>query len=274
MKLLIAVDMEGITGVTHFDQTTPGHSEWQRFRRLMTADVNAAIQGAAEAGVEDIVVSDGHWDATNILIEELDRRARLNSGTPSPFSMVQGIDNGVNAVFFIGYHARMGTQNAILDHTWSSSRVANIWLNGRVVGETGLNGSVCGHFEAPVLLISGDQSVCSEAKDWIPGIETVIVKQASSRNSAECLPPEVTHPMIQAAAKNAIQRFQAGNGPDPLHTVTPVKIVLEFIYSDMADRTFLMPGATRLDGKRVEIQANNMVEAYLACRGLITLANR
>jgi D-amino peptidase len=274
MKLLIAVDMEGITGVTHFDQTTPGHSEWQRFRRLMTADVNAAIQGAAEAGVEDIVVSDGHWDSTNILIEELDRRARLNSGSPSPFSMVQGIDNGVNAVFFIGYHARIGTQNAILDHTWSSARVSNIWLNGRVVGETGLNGSVCGHFGAPVLLISGDQSVCAEAKEWIPGIETVIVKQAVGRNSAECLPPEVTHPMIKTAAKNSILRLQTGKGPGPLHTVTPVKIVIEFIYSDMADRTFMMPGATRLDGKRVEIQANNMAEAYLACRGLIAIANR
>ena len=88
MKLLIAVDMEGITGVTHVDQVTPGHSEWQRFRRLMTGDVNAAIQGAAEAGVEDIVVSDGHWDSTNILIEELDRRARLNSGIT--FSLLNG----------------------------------------------------------------------------------------------------------------------------------------------------------------------------------------
>ncbi|HET6824155.1 MAG TPA: M55 family metallopeptidase, partial [Anaerolineales bacterium] len=108
MKILIATDMEGITGVTTWDQVTPGHAEYARFRRQMTEDVNAAIRGAFDGGAKEVVVADGHWNASNILIEELDPRARLNTGSPSPFSMMEGIDESINGVMFVGYHARNG----------------------------------------------------------------------------------------------------------------------------------------------------------------------
>src|SRR5512139_1405686 len=137
MKILIAADMEGITGVTTWDQVDPKHPEYVRFRKLMTADVNAAIRGAFDAGATEVIVADGHSRGSNILIEELDGRARLNSGSPSPFSMMQGIDGGIQGVILVGYHARMGTPNAILDHTWSSARVAGVWLNSDPVGEIG-----------------------------------------------------------------------------------------------------------------------------------------
>jgi D-amino peptidase len=274
MKLLIAADMEGITGVTRIEHTQSTHPEYQRFRRLMTADVNAAIQGAAAAGVENILVADGHGYATNILIEELDPRAHLHSGVPSPFAMLQGIDSGVEAVFFIGYHARMGTANAILDHTWSSANVANVWLNGKLVGEVGLNSAVCGHFGASVILVSGDQAVSAEAQDFIPGIETAVVKIAASRHSAECLPLEATQTVIREAASRAVQRFLAGKAPLPVKTIRPISVGLEFIYSDMADKAVLMPGVTRVDGRRVEIQAVDMPSAYRTTRAAIALADR
>src|SRR5512138_3122292 len=98
MKILISVDMEGVTGVTTWDQVTPGQAEYARFRRLMTGDVNAAIRGAFAGGAEQVIVSDGHWNGSNILVEELESRAVLNSGSPSPFSMVQGIEQGVDGV--------------------------------------------------------------------------------------------------------------------------------------------------------------------------------
>src|SRR5512143_376750 len=184
MKILIAVDMEGISGVINWDQTDPAHPEYQRFRRIMTAEVNAAVRGALAADpTVEIVVSDGHANANNILIEELDTHARLNTGTNAPFSMVQGIGPDVQGVLFIGYHARAGTPNAVLDHTWSSKAVYNVWLNGVVVGEVGLNAAVCGHFGAPVILVTGDQSVAAEARALLGPIETVEVKQASSRVS-------------------------------------------------------------------------------------------
>jgi D-amino peptidase len=274
MKLLIAVDMEGISGVVHWEQVTPGDPEYLRFRHIMTADVNAAIQGAANACADDILVTDGHWNGTNILIEELDARAHLNSGSPSPYSMVEGIDTGVDAAFFIGYHARSGSINAILNHTWSDSRISNVWLNGRLVGETGLNGSVCGAYHVPVLMISGDQTVCAEAREWIPEIDTVVVKQATSMMAADCLPTQVAQQHIKETAEQVVQKFLNGSAPVPMKTSTPVTIGIEFIYADMAERALLLQGSTRVDGKKIEFQSADMVTAYFNFRAAVTLARR
>jgi len=272
MKLLIAVDMEGATGVVAWEHVDPKAQEYQRFRRLLTGDVNAAIEGALEAGIRDIQVSDGHWNSGNVLIEELNPAARLNTGTPAPFSMVQGAQEGIDAAFFVGYHARVGTANAILDHTWSSSRVANAWLNGRLMGETALNGALCGAFGAPVLLVTGDQSVAAEAGEWIPGIETAIVKRACGRSAAQCLAPAETQPLIRGAALRAARRFLAGEGPAPLRAGTPVTIRLEFMTSQMVDMASLLPGAVRLDGRVLEFTAPDMPSAYQSFRAAIGLA--
>jgi D-amino peptidase len=272
MKILIAADMEGITAVVHADQTDSTHPEYQRFRRLMTADVNAAIRGVFDGGATEVVVSDGHGGARNILIEELDGRARLNSGSPSPFSMMQGIDGGVHGVILTGYHARMGAPNAILDHTWSSARVAGVWLNGDPVGEIGLNAALAGHFGAPVVMISGDQTACAEAVSLVGSLETAVVKQATGRTSAEVLPPEVTQVMIHDAAERAVRRLREGKAPRPLDVVTPVIVAVEFIRSEMADAASLLPGARR-SGKRVEFTAGDMAAAYCAFRTLVGLAS-
>lgn len=271
MKLLIAVDMEGISGVVNWEQVKPGHQEYQRMRRIMTADVNAAIEGAALAGVEQMVVSDGHADGYNILIEELDSRASLNSGNSAPFAMIQGIDENVDAVFFIGYHARAGSKFANLDHTWSSARVSNVWLNDRPVGETGFNAAVCGHYSVPVLMVSGDQTLAAEAGEWIPGVETAVVKQATSRYSAECQPLIVTQKIINESAERAIKHFKDGKGPKPLRIETPVVVKVEFINSAIADGASLMPDAKRLDGRQVEVQVKDMIVAYRAFRSLVAL---
>src|SRR3972149_1994322 len=171
MKILIAADMEGISGVVHWDHVTSGHAEYQRFRRVMTHDVNAAIRGAFDAGAEEVIVTDGHWNNLNLLIEEIDPRARLNSGGSAPLSMVQGIGSDVSGVMFVGYHARSGTPNAILDHTYSDERVASVWLNGKVTGEIGLNAAICGYFDVPVIMISGDQAACAEAVETLGPVE-------------------------------------------------------------------------------------------------------
>lgn len=272
MKILIAVDMEGITGVTNWDQVTPGHAEYARFRKLMTQDVNAAIRGAFDAGADDITVADGHWNGSNILIEELDPRARLNSGSPSPFSMMQGIDESVDGVFFVGYHARNGTPNAILDHTWSSKTVANVWLNEILTGEFGLNGAVAGYFGAPVILVTGDQTACAQVVEQLGDMETAIVKQASGRFAAECLAPQVTQEMIYLAASRAVQRLQDGEVPDPFVLDAPIRVTVEFFTSDMADRASKIPG-TRRDGTRVSLSAPEMASAYWGFRSLVMLAS-
>jgi len=272
MKILIAADMEGISGVVNWDQVNQAHAEYPRFRKIMTHEVNAAIRGAFDGGASEVIVADGHGTANNILIEELDPRARLNTGSPSPFSMVQGIGVEINGVIFIGYHARAGSQNAILDHTWSSLRVVNVWLNDILTGEYGLNAAVCGHFGAPVLMLTGDQTACAQASELLGSIETVIVKQASGRMAAECLPPQVSHEKIYHVAINAVTRLKEGRAPQPYRPTQPVKITIELFDSDMADRAALMPGAVRLDGRRIQITAADMPAAYAAFRAAVTLA--
>ena len=272
MKLLIAVDMEGATGIVAWDHVDPKAAEYLRFRHLLTADVNAAVTGALEAGATDIVVTDGHWNGGNVLIEELNPKARLVTGTPAPLAMVQGVQGGVDAVLFVGYHARAGTLHAILDHTWSNQRIANVWLNGRLAGETGLNGAVCGDCGVPVLLVTGDQAVAAEAQEWIPGVETAVVKTALSRHGAECLPPAQTGPLIQAAARRAVQRFLGGQGPRPIQVTRPVTVRIAFLTSLMADQAALLPGSERIDGTTLEFTAESMTRAYLQFRAAVNLA--
>jgi D-amino peptidase len=272
MKILIAADMEGITGVVHWDQVNPGHAEYGRFRQLMTGDVNAAIQGAFEAGASEVIVTDGHAYGRNLLIEELDPRARLNAGGTAPLAMIQGIEEDVSGVMFVGYHARAGTPNAILDHTWSSRCVANLWLGDLLVGESGLNAAVCGHFNVPVIMISGDQTVCSEVLELLGPLEVAVVKWASGRMAADCLPPSRAQREIHAAAVRAVKRLVAGETLAPFVLPAPIKVTVEFFQSEMADNASLLPGAQRTAGRRIEFIAENIEVAYKGFRSAVTLA--
>jgi len=271
MKILIAADMEGITGVTTWDQVTPGHPEYARFRKLMTADVNAAIRGAHAAGADQIVVTDGHWNGSNILVEELDPLAHLNSGSPSPLSMIQGVDMGVDGIFFIGYHARHGSQNAVLDHTWSSTCVSNVWVNDLPAGEYTLNAALAGQLGVPVIMASGDQTACAQMVEQLGALEIAVTKQATGRYSAECLAPDETAKLITDAARRAVERLGKKNAPKPFVLRMPVKVTVELFTSDMADRAMNMPGVTR-DGLKLSFTAGDMLKACTGFRSLVTLS--
>jgi len=272
MKVLIACDMEGISGVVDWDQVNHSHPEYSRFRKIMTADVNAAVQGSAAGGATEFLIRDGHGLSNNLLLEELDPRASLIAGSTAPLAMVQGVENQVQAAIFIGYHARAGSQNAILDHTWSSSRVANVWLNGRLVGEFGLNSAVCGHFEVPVLMVSGDQVLCAEAKEWMPEVETAAVKTAVGRFAAECLPLSLSQQLISDTAQRAVRRYQQEKKPAPFKMTMPVNLEVEMVSSNLADKVAIMPGVQRRDGRKLFYQAEDMAKAYLAFCAMVAMA--
>jgi D-amino peptidase len=273
VKILIAADMEGITGVVQWDQVNPNHPEYYRFRKMMTQDVNAAIRGAFLGGATSVAVTDGHNNGRNILIEELDSRATLNSGSPSRLSMVHGVDEGVDGVIYIGYHARMGAANAILDHTWSDERLSGLWINDRAFGEAGLNGAVCGHFDVPIVMASGDQTLCAEVQDFFGAeIETAQVKKAASRMSASCLPPAVSSKIIEEAAIRAVKNLVNKKAPLPFKIPGPIKMTIEFGQSDMADKAALLPHAKRIIDRRVEYVAEDMITIYLAFRAMMSLA--
>src|SRR3972149_4167921 len=152
MKLLLSCDMEGISGIVNWEQVTPGTDEWKRGRKLMAGDVNAAIDGAFEAGADAVTVSDAHWHARTLELEELDARAHLSSGSPSPFSMLQGIDDRprYDGVAFIGYHAMAGAKKGVLCHTWSWSDVAAVRARPGRRSQTTLIRPSAGHYGVPV----------------------------------------------------------------------------------------------------------------------------
>ena len=188
--------------------------------------------------------------------------------------MVQGVEEGVDGVMFVGYHGREGSTPAILDHTWSRDLVSELWINDREFGEAGLNGAVCGHFGVPVIMASGDQTLCAAVREIFgEKIETAEVKRAVSRTSAECLPSAVTARLIEEAAKRAVLNLKNKNAPNAFKPPGPFKMALQFMQSDMADRAALMPHAQRGADRRVEYEADDMITIYLAFRTMLALGS-
>jgi D-amino peptidase len=272
MKILISADMEGISGVTRWEETQPGTIDYSRFRKIMTEEVNAAIAGSLNSGASEVIVADGHGGGFNILLEDLDERARLNSGGESPSSMMQGLDSETSGVLFIGYHARAGSQNAVLAHTWSSICIANVWLNKCLVGEYGLNAALAGHFAVPVIMISGDQTACGQAVELLGSLETVIVKQATGYFSAECLNPKETLAMVKAATERAVLGLIKGTAPKPLLVKSPVTVAIEFRQPEFADRAEYLPGMKRIDNLRIEFVAPDMLSAHKNFRAAVRIS--
>ncbi len=271
MNVLVSVDMEGISGVVAMEHVRPEHKEYERFRRLMTAEANAAIEGALAAGATHIVVNDSHAGMTNLLIEELNPAAELISGSPKPLEMMQGIGPDVDAVFLIGYHGASGTAGSVLEHTWSG-RVVGAWLNGRPVGEAGLNAALAGAYGAPVVLVTGDRSVTEEARALLGNIETVAVKDGITRTAARCLPPEKAHHLIREAAQRALRRKGI-----PLVIPPPITLRVSFQRALHADMALLVPGSRRIDGRTVEWTGEDMRAVYqvwVAMNALASTADR
>lgn len=261
MKLLVACDMEGISGVVDWEHIAPGSREYDRFRKIMTGDVNAVVRGAFDAGADDVIVSDGHENGRNILFEELDSRVTLNCGSPSPLAIVQGVDTGVDAALFVGFHARYGSLDALLAHTWSGV-IRNLWLNNVLVGETGLCAGVCGYFGVPVIFISGDDKVCAEASELLGPIERAVVKHSHGRQSAECLPLKAAQGLLYESAIRAVMRLKAGDLPT-VHRVTgPVKMGIELMEPALMPLVSKVAGVKKVDATRVRVVAKDILEAY------------
>lgn len=239
VRLFISADMEGVTGLVAASELLPDGPDYPRFRALMTDDVNAAITGLAANGPTDVLVCDAHNNSRNILIEHLHPRARLIRGGTKPLGMMEGIDDSFAAACFVGYHARFGTHHAIADHTWDPYAVQAVTINGRLVGEIGLNAAIAGWFGVPVALITGDDATAREAADLLPWAETVIVKEAKGRFAADCLLPEASHAAIRMGAANALARL---GRMEPWRIAGATEITITFFTAGQAERAAWIPG--------------------------------
>ncbi|MGI5151935.1 M55 family metallopeptidase [Plantactinospora sp. CA-294935] len=269
-KVLISADLEGVSGVVHPTETNSGGYDYERGRALMTAEVNAAIAGVLDAEPDaEVSVADSHGPFRNLLPEELDRRARLIRGRPRPLGMVAGLEAGVEALLFVGYHARAGAGPAVLAHTISDA-VLDLRLDGRSVGEIGLNAAVAGHYGVPVVLLSGDDAACAELRDLVPEAVTVEVKQALGQAAAETLHPREARDRIRLGAADAVRGRRRIR---PVPAPTPVRIELDLYGPYTVDLATLVPGVTRAAGGRtLAFTGRDMAEAYRVVQLVVQLA--
>lgn len=277
MRVYLSVDMEGIAGVVHEDQTNPTDprcaAEYGRFRRLMTLETNAAVEGALAGGASRVLVNDSHWSMRNLIAEELHPAAELLSGGPKTWSMMEGIELGWDLAAFIGYHAKAGTQNAVLDHTYSD-RILDVRLNGRSVGELGINAALAGSFGVPVALISGDRALAEEARalmgDGVP--RTVVVKEAVSRHAARSVAPEKAQLMICEAMRDVVARTAKGDPVGRPHVVaSPTSVEIDFAMTSHADHAAMGPGYERKGPRTVGFRSGDYRDVYRAFRAMFNL---
>jgi D-amino peptidase len=211
MKIYIHTDIEGVAGVVQWSDAhgyggpnDPCGPYYERSKRLLTQEINAAIEGALEAGADEIVVSDDHGPG-GIDPELLHPRAKLLFGKPFPKG--RGFDASFDAMFFIGQHAMNLTPNANLCHTYSSVSIRRMLLNGQEIGEIGMRAALAGYFGVPVALFTGDDKACGEAKAIMPNVETVAVKTSMGRTSALCLHPIEARKAIKQGVARAMRRL-------------------------------------------------------------------
>ncbi len=243
MLVYISVDMEGVAGVVHVDQTRRAGHDYERARRWMTAETNAAIAGAFDGGATAVLVNDSHGDMRNLVLDELDRRAELISGSLKPLSMVQGLTGDAACALFIGYHAGAGSRAGILDHTMYGRVVSRLRVGGSEWNETALNAAVCGSHGVPVALVTGDQTTCTQARQHLGDIATVAVKDAITRYAARTLLPAVACERIRTAARDAVR-----SPPRPFQPAPPFELEIDFVNSACADAAELVPATRRVSG--------------------------
>jgi len=257
MKVYITTDMEGISGISNWRQVgMEGRCpEYEEGRILLTDEVNAAVEGAIAGGAKDIVVVDGHNYGHNFIAERIHPEVRYVS-SPGSVIVAQALDESFDAVILLGYHAMAGTPGAILDHTQSSTAWFNYYLNGRKVGEIAQGAAIAGHYNVPVVFVSGDKAACKEAVDLLGNVETVAVKEGLSRTSALMLPPAKARALIADGIERALKRLDTFK---PFKMKTPIEVKIEFQRTNDADRYQRM-GWKRLDGRTVSKIAKNALE--------------
>ena len=269
-KIFISVDMEGIWGVVAGDQVSSSSPEYGPARRWMAEDVNAVVAGLFEGGAGEVVVNDSHGSMRNIVADTINPRASLITGSPKPLSMMQGIDETFDAVIFVGYHARAGTQAAILDHTISSATVRAIRVNGQEMPELGLNAAIAGYYKVPVIMLTGDTETCRQARALLgDGLVTAPVKEAIGRVAARLFPAEETRQRMKAAAREAVGKIKTFT---PFRPASPYNVEVEFHNSGQAELPSLLPGVKRTGARAVAISSPDFIEAFKLARAIIALA--
>lgn len=258
LKVHISVDMEGVAGAVTGDQLGPAGFEYGRFREFMTREAMAAVNAARSSGATDLVVADSHGNGENLLIEQFPPDVRIIRSWPRRLGMVAGIDDGVDAAVFIGYHAGTNNPTGVRAHTFSSATLTRVALNGTNMTEGSWNAAIAGHFGVPVIMISGDDAAIAEVRKAVGPIEAAETKRTLGFHSANTLTPQASADLIAQRVASAMARRAEFR---PLKVQTPVVVDVSFKHYLPSEVLAFLPIFERTDSHSIRFRAKDMVEA-------------
>jgi D-amino peptidase len=267
-KVYISADMEGISGIVGDDQVSAGGAEYGRSRKLMAEDVNAAIRGALAAGATEIVVNDSHGSQRNLLPEDLDPSARLISHSFKRFGMMEGLDETFDAVIFIGYHAKADTPAGLFAHT-GSGVLRDLQIDGRSVGEGGMNTMLAAWYGVPVVLVTGDDVAVAQVKEVATASRGVVVKRAINVRAAELRSLRESRKEIEAAARDAV----AGAKKIAAARPTSVRVRMRYRNFTYPEIATAFPMIKPIEPDTIEFTSDTMPAAYRLIRVLYRFIN-
>jgi len=260
LKVFISIDMEGVTSVAHWEDVSRDGKDYDAFRKTMTLEANAAIEGAAAAGATEIWVRDSHGSARNLLPELLDKRAILVRGwSGGPKSMMEGFDESFDAAILIGYHAKAGTPDSLLEHT-SSGSVTDFSVNGISMPEGGYNALIAGSYDVPVVFAAGDKTLCDQLTSLLGDIETVAVKEGIGAASVSPH-PEVAREKIRAGVEKALRRVDDFS---PYDLEAPYTLVVKLKDETIVHKGSHYPGAKRTGEWELTYTSDDFLEIMKA----------
>jgi D-amino peptidase len=274
VKIYISADMEGTAGVCSWMQVDPSNvHEYPIYRRYMTREVNAAIEGARAAGGSEFLINDSHWNMRNLLWDELPDDVRMIAGPRKPLSMNQGALQRYDAAFFTGYHARIGEADSVLSHTYSNETLYDVRINGTPCTEALLNAAILGLYGTPVILVTGDRTTIESVKAHLPWITGVVVKDSIGYYAANSLTPVAACAAIREGAREALAALPRARA----FTFTPpIELVIETVKTEQADFIELLPRFDRIGGRAVRFRHDDYLtvfQAFLAAMRLGGAAN-
>jgi D-amino peptidase len=250
--------MEGVVGTVTADQLGPNGFEYGRYREFMTREALAAIDGAKIAGATDIVVADSHGNGENLLIEQFPADVRIIRSWPRRLSMMAGVDDDVDAAIFIGYHAGTNNPTGVRAHTFSSATLTRVALNGVNVTEGAWNAAIAGHFNVPVVMMSGDDAAIAEVRKAIGNIEGAETKRSLGFHSASTITPLASYDLIRQRVRAALGRLQDFK---PYKVAGAVTVDVSFKNYMPAEVLAFLPAFERTDSHSIRFRAKDMVEA-------------
>jgi D-amino peptidase len=257
VKVFISVDMEGVAGAVTPEQLGPTGFEYQRFREFMTAEANAAIEGARAGGATEIVVADSHGNMQNLLIDRLPSDVLVVRGVARPLGMMHGIDSTFDAAVFIGYHSATTNLEGVRAHTFASARYTAVQLNGTPLAESTFNAALAGHYGVPVVAISGDDAAVAELTAIVPGAAGAVVKRAVGFHAAVTHTPEAA----QARIRDAVRAGVAGRAQiRPYSVAGPYRLDLTFKNYRAAEILALLPIVERRTAHAIRYGAASLLD--------------